>query len=147
MFLGCSRCLTETTHAQPNFLRKQAFRHRRCHFVRGKLPYFLPCAAHMKIRESSTLKFITKNFSAKHHNNFSEALTFSSGRFQSISHAKRGVRCPKGIETRLNFRCKPAKCALIKAVWLQTQYQMRDYLFVINCRLRKNAKLSQNFRF
>ena len=55
----------------PNFLRKQAFRHRRCHFVRGKLPYFLPCAAHMKIRESSTLKFITKNFSAKHHNNFS----------------------------------------------------------------------------
>ncbi len=66
----------------------------------------------MKIRESSTLKFITKNFSAKHHNNFSEALTFSSGRFQSISHAKRGVRCPKGIETRLNFRCKPAKCAL-----------------------------------
>ena len=43
------------------------------------------------------------NFSAKHHNNFSEAQTFSSGRFQSISHAKRGVRCPKGIETRLNF--------------------------------------------
>ncbi len=31
------------------------------------------------------------------------ALTFSSGRFQSISHAKRGVRCPLGIETRLNF--------------------------------------------
>ena len=28
-------------------------------------------------------------------------------------------------------------CALIKAVWLQTQYQMRDYLFVINCRLKK----------
>ena len=43
----------------------------RCSFVRGKLPYFLPCAAHMKIRESSTLKFITKNFSAKHHYNFS----------------------------------------------------------------------------
>ena len=58
----------------------------RCSFVRGKLPYFLPCAAHMKIRESSTLKFITKNFSAKHHNNFSAQ--------------------------RSNFRCKPAKCAL-----------------------------------
>ena len=43
----------------------------RCSFVRGKLPYFLPCAAHMKIRESSTLKFITENFSAKHHYNFS----------------------------------------------------------------------------
>ena len=37
----------------------------RCGFVRGKLPYFLPCAAHMKIRESSTLKFITENFSAQ----------------------------------------------------------------------------------
>ena len=72
--------------AAQKFLRKQAFRHRRCHFVRGKLPYFLPCAAHMKIRESSTLKFITKNFSAKHHNNFSAQ--------------------------RSNFRCKPAKCAL-----------------------------------
>ena len=81
--------------------------------MRGKLPYFLPCAAHMKIRESSTLKFITKNFSAKHHINFSEALTFSSGRFQSISHAKRGVRCPKGIETRLNFRRKPAKLSIV----------------------------------
>ncbi len=80
----------------------------RCNFVRGNLPYFLPCAEHMKIRESSTLKFKTKKFSAKHHNNFSEALTFSSGRFQSISHAKRGVRCPKGIETRLNFRRKSA---------------------------------------
>ncbi len=37
----------------------------RCGFVRGKLPYFLPCAAHMKIREYSTLKFITENFSAQ----------------------------------------------------------------------------------
>ena len=53
----------------------------RCGFVRGKLPYFLPCAAHMKIRESSTLKFITENFSAKHHNNFSaQCSNFHSAR-------------------------------------------------------------------
>ena len=92
--------------------------------MRGKLPYFLPCAAHMKIRESSTLKFITKNFSAKHHNNFSEALTFSSGRFQSISHAKRGVRCPKGIETRLNFHSARSGKTILRLCKFQLNFHL-----------------------
>ena len=30
--------------------------------------------------------------------------------------------------------------ALIIAIWLRTQYLMRDYLLVINCRLRKKRK-------
>ena len=96
----------------------------RCSFVRGKLPYFLPCAAHMKIRESSTLKFKTKKFSAKHHNNFSEALTFSSGRFQSISHAKRGVRCPKGIETRLNFHSARSGKTILRLCNFQLNFHL-----------------------
>ena len=46
-----------------------------------KTTILLPCAAHMKIRESSTLKFITENFSAKHHNNFSaQCSNFHSAR-------------------------------------------------------------------
>ena len=52
-----------------------------------------PCAAHMKIRESSTLKFIKENFSAQHHINFSAQ--------------------------RSNFRRKPARlCIVHYELWI-----------------------------
>ena len=125
MILGYSRCLTETTHAQPkNSCVSRLFDTEGATFRNYRSIYRQLCIMHCALNKPQSPPPASKN---------NLILSEQSERFNFS---------PQAIHPASIANCALCivLCALIKSEWLQNQHLMRNYLIVFNCRLRKKTQ-------